>query len=679
MSRSRMSLEFLCLCRAFALAAAIFLAASSRTTLPAQSLWSAVGPPGGDARTLTAVPGQPGHLYLGATNSWVYETLDQGVSWHRLSRVEPSEELVLDNLLVDAANPAVLYAGGWRAEQRDGGLWVSRDGGRQWKIVEALRGQPVFSLAQAPSNHSLFFAGTLEGVFRSSDAGVSWKLISPPGSHEIHEVESLAIDPADPNIIYAGTWHLPWKTSDGGKTWKNIKKGVIEDSDVFSIIVDSVKPRIVFLSACSGIYKSVDGGDLFHKIEGIPASARRTRVLMQDPEKHEVVYAGTTEGLYKTIDRGKTFKRMTDPDVVVNDVFVDPANSDRVLLATDRGGVLESNDGGSSFMPANQGFSGRKVSALLVDGGNPERMFAGVVNDKSYGGVFVSKDGGAGWDQIGDGSGGGLDGRDVFVLAQAADGTVVAGTSHGIFALASDSAGSAPIWQPRNTIKNTVMKAVVETHQGEHVNVEKQVKNPAFELESHVNSLDVSGDVWLASSGFGLLTSHDQGASWQGGLVMGSSAYLSVTAQGSLMAAARPDGVVWSTDSGMTWMPMGIPTMLTRIHRVALSADGTLWLGAREGVYFTHDKGKTWLWFERLPFRDVDDLYYDAALDKVLVSSRTSDQIFVIDAKTMNWKLWRTGYNIALVRMAGDRLVAASLFDGVLVQPQDAQAQTAQK
>ena len=688
-----MYLDFLCRCRAFALAAAIFLVASSGTTLPAQTLWSAVGPPGGDARTLTAVPGQPGHLYLGATNSWIYETLDQGASWHRLSRVEPSEELVMDNILVDAANPAVLYAGGWRAEQRDGGLWVSRDGGRQWKIVEALRGQPVFSLAQAPSNHSLFFAGTLEGVFRSGDAGVSWKLISPPESHEIHEVESLAVDPEDPNIIYAGTWHLPWKTADGGKTWKNIKKGVIEDSDVFSIIVDSAKPKIVFLSACSGIYKSIDGGDLFHKIEGIPASARRTRVLMQDPEKHEVVYAGTTEGLYKTVDGGKTFNRMTDPDVVVNDVFVDPANSDRVFLATDRGGVLSSTDGGASFAASNQGFSGRKMAALLVDRGNPARLFAGVVNDKSYGGVFVSTNSGADWEQIGGESGGGLDGRDVFSLAQAADGTVLAGTSHGIFALVAGKqaddkdpasgppspSGSAPVWEPRNTIANTVMKTATETHQGERVNVEKTVKNPNFELESRVNALDASGDVWLASSGFGLLTSRDQGASWQGGLVMGSSAYLSVTAQGALMAAARPDGVVWSTDSGTTWMPMGIPTMLTRIHRVALSADGTLWLGAREGVYFTHDKGKTWLWFERLPFRDVDDLYYDAALGKVLVSSRTSDQIFVIDAKTMNWKLWQTGYNIALVRMAGERLVAASLFDGVLLQPQAAQAQTGQK
>ncbi len=52
-----------------------------------------------------------------------------------------------------------------------------------------------------------------------------WKLISPEGSQELHEVESIAIDPKDPKIIYAGTWHLPWKTTDDGANWSNIKAG----------------------------------------------------------------------------------------------------------------------------------------------------------------------------------------------------------------------------------------------------------------------------------------------------------------------------------------------------------------------------------------------------------------------------------------------------------------------
>ena len=70
-----------------------------------------------------------------------------------------------------------------------------------------------------------------------------------------------------------------------------------------------------------------------------------------------------------------------------------------------------------------------------------------------------------------------------------------------------------------------------------------------------------------------------------------------------------------------------------------------------------------------LPFRDVDDLSYDPALKRVLVSSRSSDQVFAIDPKTMKWDWWQTGYDIVLIRAAGNRLIAASLDDGVVVGP----------
>jgi photosystem II stability/assembly factor-like uncharacterized protein len=649
---------------------------------PAQGPWSIVGPDGGDARAFASVPGEPNHLYLGTTNSWLYESRDEGVSWRRLAKLDPVDGFVLDSIVVDEANPSTLYVGAWK-DSTEGGLWISHDGGRSWKESADLAGQPIHALAQAPSHPQILFAGTLKGVFQSSDGGGTWTQISPAGSTEIHEIESLAVDPTDPDIVYAGTWHLPWKTTDGGKNWNSIKNGLIVDSDVFSIIIDPEKTRTIYLSACSGIYKSENAGALFRKIQGIPSEARRTRVLMQDPENREVVYAGTTEGLYKTVDGGKTFTRMTDQDVVVNDVFVDPKDSSRVLLATDRGGVLASQDGGATFAESNQGLSERKVAAILVDQGDPSRLFAGVVNDKKFGGVFRSIDGGANWTQVG----AGLDGRDVFALAQTRDGTVVAGTSHGIFELdppsGADPASSASAadltWEGKNIIANTVVKTAVETHHGTRVNVEKQEKAPVIQLESRVNSLDVSGDVWVASTSFGLLTSRDQGASWQGGPVMGDGEYQSVTVHGEMIVAARIDGAVESKDGGQTWWPMGLPKMLTRIHRVAFSPDGTLWLGAREGVYFSRDQGKTWLWIQRLPFRDVDDLSYDAALSRMLVSSRTSGQVFAIDLKTMTWQWWQAGYQIALIRAAGDRLVAASLDDGVLAGPAAASAPAGQR
>jgi photosystem II stability/assembly factor-like uncharacterized protein len=631
--------------------------------------WTPVGPAGGDARAFASIPGEPAHLYLGTTNSWLYESLDAGVKWHRLARLDDSGHLILDHIVVDAADSATIFVAGWR--DGEGGLWVSHDRGGNWSEVQGLHGQSIRSFLQAPSDPKLLLAGTLEGVFRSTDEGATWIEISPPGSREIHEVESLAVNPANPDIVYAGTWHLPWKTEDGGKSWNNIKQGLIDDSDVFSIILDPEKPNTVFLSACSGIYKSMNAGVKFRKIEGIPSTARRTRVLKQDPAHGETVYAGTTEGLYKTLDGGRTFKRLTGPDVIVNDVFIDPRDSNRVMIATDRGGVLISTDAGENFAASNEGISERKVTALLVDSSNPVRLFAGVVNDKSYGGVFVSDNGGAAWQQIG----AGLDGRDIYALAQTKDGLVLAGTSHGIFALdprvggdpGAGALSSNLMWEPRNTIANTVMKVTTETVRKTLVNVEKEVKAPVIELDSRVNALDVSDNIWLAATKLGLLTSRDQGASWQGGPVLGVGEYLSVTVHGDVMAAARAEGVVLSKDGGLTWWPIGLPIALTRIRRIDFSPDGTLWLGAREGVYFSQDLGKTWRWIERLPFRDVDDLEYDATTNRVLVSSKTNDQIFSIDPKAMTWKLFHSGFRIALIRPAGDHLVAASLDDGVLV------------
>ena len=675
----------------------VVLCLFSIPALHAQDAFTVAGPDGGDARAFASVPGEPGHLYLGTTNSWLYESRDEGATWHRLAKLDHGDGFVIDHIVVDSAHPSTLYVGAWKNTD-DGGLWISHDAGRTWTEVPLFKGQPVQALTEAPSDPRMLFAGTLEGVYRSADSGITWTQISPPGSHEIHEIESLAVDPGDPSIVYAGTWHLPWKTTDGGKTWRNIKQGIIDDSDVFSIFVDPDHSHIVYLSACSGIYKSENAGTLFHKIQGIPTEARRTRVLMQDPEDLQVVYAGTTEGLYKTVNGGKTFARMTDADVVVNDVYVDPGNSNRVLLATDRGGVLVSDDAGVTFAPSNTGISERKIAALLVDDRNdPAILYAGVVNDKQFGGVFRSVDSGAHWEQLG----AGLDGRDVFALAETKDGAIVAGTSHGIFVLGGDppasasnaapasadkpasetpapaAAGTPPgdvsatalTWQPRNAIANTLQRTATETHRGTKVNVEKTVNAPVIQLESRVNALDVSGDVWVAATNYGLITSHDQGATWQGGPVMGEGNFLSVTAHGNDMVAVHDDSAVISNDAGQSWWPLGLPTMLTHIHRVAFSPDGTLWLGAREGVYFTRNLGKTWMWIHRLPLNDIDDLSYDPASKRVLVSSRTSDEIYAIDPGTMTWVFWQTGYQIALIRAAGDRLVAASLDDGVLLGP----------
>jgi len=644
---------------------------SAQTTQP----WLVVGPDGGDVRSIAAVPGSPLHVYIGTTNSWIYESINGGASWQRLSKVDTSDDMILDRIIVDPDHKKTIYVGGWKLDHTGGGLWISHDGGLKWTAVDALKGQSVRSLAQAPSDPGRIYVGSLEGVYRSNDFGRTWALVSPHGNSEIHEVQSLAVDPVNPAIVYAGTWHLPWKTTDGGITWNSIKQGVIDDSDVFSIVVDPAQPSTVYISACSGIYKSDSAGDLFRKIQGIPSTARRTRALVQDPVNHDTVYAGTTEGLYKTTDAGKTFQRITGADVIVNGIFVNPADPKRVLLATDRGGVLASKDGGATFHSSNKGFSQRKVESLVVGRFAPHFLLAGVANDKADGGVFYSPNYGENWRHIADG----LNNLDVFVLAEGTDGTVFAGTSRGIYSLAAHTLDTTPVWKPANVIRDASTrpapappvqsaKPVVGKRSAPHEKPQSP-SVPTRELNSRVYALNVSGSVWLAATEEGLFTSRDHAASWQGGPVAGFSDFKSIAVRGNVLAAANEKSLFLSSDGGGNWSAISLPAVLTSIRRIVFSSNGTLWLGAREGVFFSSTQGQSWLALSRLPFNGVDDVFYDGIMNRVLISSRDSQQVYVIDPEKLAWQSWDTGYNVHLVRSIGNHLLAASLFDGVLLGP----------
>ncbi len=395
--------------------------------------WFPLGPFGGDARSFATDPADSRHLFLGTATGWIYDSRDGGEHWTRVAQISKRNDLVIDHILADRTNPKRLIVGAYTVDHLgDGGIFISENYGKDWYSQAEMRGQSVRSLARSVSDPKEIVAGTVSGgIFRTKDNGIHWQRISPEGSTEIKEVQSIAIDPTDPDVIYAGTWHLPWKTTDGGATWSNIKEGIIDDSDVFSIIVDPKDPKIVYASACSGIYKSANGGEMFHKVQGIPSTARRTRKLEQDPGNLDIVFAGTTEGLYRTQDAGEKWDRITAANVIVNDVYVDPKNSSHVLIATDRGGVYRSEDAGGTFETSNEGFSARQVTAYTADSQITGRVYVGVVNDKSTGGVFQSTDGGVRWQQQSDG----LGGRDVFSLLSLGDGTLLAGTGHGVFRL----------------------------------------------------------------------------------------------------------------------------------------------------------------------------------------------------------------------------------------------------
>ncbi len=615
--------------------------------------WTAVGPDGGDARSLTHDPRNPDHLFLGTSTGEIFVSTDAGHSWSRFAHLGTGDDYVIDHIAVDPQHPEYMYVATWSVDnQQAGDFFRSHDGGKHWESALAMHGKSIRAMSIAASDSKILVAGTLEGVFRSNDGGKNWQKISS-STQEIHNVESIAIDPKDPNTVYAGTWHLAWKTADGGVSWKRINDGMIDDSDVFSVIVDSSNSSVVFASACSGIYKSQNSGDQFQKIQGIPFSARRTRVLKQDPSNPAILYAGTTEGLWKTIDSGKTWKRVSNPEVVVNDVMVDPRNSQRVLLATDRAGVLTSDDGAQSWTASNHGYTHRYVTAILADKKDPDTIYVGVVNDREQGGVFISHDIGQHWTQKSTG----LEGRDVFTLKQASSGDLIAGTNRGMFMLAR----SGTVWRPINTVEESANK--------------RSAKPPKHSvLTARVNDLEITPKRWYAATSAGFYTSWNEGKSWSGGPVMGKSDFVAVQADGELIALATHSTVLVSTNDGKLWQESSnLSPYVSIIRGITITPNKQIMIASREGAFRGPSQSGGWEHIQNgLPEKNISSIIYDAGSRKLLATSTEASMVFQSQDGGQSWRRGPdTGYPLRRISVVHGRFVGATPFNGVVIQPEN--------
>ncbi len=625
--------------------------------LTAEQPWQPVGPEGGTVRSLAFDPRNPDHIFLGTSAGTLYLSTDNGKNWSRLARLGSPSEMVLDHIVIDPADPKNMFVAAWNAQlpNGDGDLFRSKDAGKTWEIVADLHGKSLRALSIADANSKILVAGALDGIYRSHDGGQNWERISLENHAEIKNIESIAIDPANPDVIYAGTWHLPWKTEDGGKSWHNIKKGVIDDSDVFSIVIDRAQPANLFISACSGIYRSESAGDLFRKIQGIPYSARRTRMLKMDPTDHNVVYAGTTEGLWKTTDSGSTWKRMTGSNIVINDVLVDPRQPARVLLATDRSGILASDDAGATFTASNRGFTHRQTAALLVDRNDNSLIYAGLLSDKEFGGVFVSHDAGLSWKQVSEG----LDGRDVFLLRQASDHSIVAGTDRGIFQLKP----GASVWIARTPVTGVSDLPAAGKKQAH--------ENPAVELNTRITALDVTDKRWYAATAMALFSSTDSGETWIKEDLPGVAGPTSISVAGKMIVIANRNAVAVSVSGGESWLPATRPLDPEfTINAVAIDALGNLWLASRAGLYRSTDAGDSWKKITTLRLANILSIQFDADNHRMLVVSGSSTTVFESNDNGRTWSGINTGWPLRNLRLARGRLLGTTPFDGVVVQPE---------
>ena len=410
--------------------------------------WQVTGPLGGDVRSLVVDPRDPQRLYFGTIDGQIYTSTDGGQTWSRLEAFN-HPGLLIDNLIIDPRDSKIIYAAAQRHKET-GGFWKTTDGGATWSEAAQLKGVDIHALTQSSKNPDLMLAGTSKGVWRSDDAGETWKQLDTSATPGLIDVESLAVDPRDTDVFYAGTWYLPYKSTDGGQTWKITKTGIIDDSDIFAISIDSRDSRHVIMSACSGIYETRNAGEAWRKVNGIPSQSRRTRAILQNPAKLDTIYAGTTEGFWMSTNGGGDWK-VTTPrqSFEVNAIAAHPQNPDTVYIGTNNYGVMISHDGGRNFTPSNGGYSGRRAYAILADREKPGRIYATTINTATGGGYFyVSNDDGETWQ---------LSARNMpnrliaySILQDGKDGNVIyLGTNYGLYRSTDRGASWAPVTAPK--------------------------------------------------------------------------------------------------------------------------------------------------------------------------------------------------------------------------------------
>jgi phosphoribosyl-AMP cyclohydrolase len=365
------------------------------------------------------------------------------------------------------------------------------------------------------------------------------------------------------------------------------------------------------------------------------------------------------------MDLGKTWKRISSPEVVVNDVYIDPRNSSHVLLATDRSGVLALNATGT-WASSNHGYTHRYVTAIVPDQKDPNTIYVGVVNDREFGGVFFSRDNGQHWQQ----RSAGLGGKDVFTLRQASSGALVAGTNHGSYLLEHNGME----WHPINTVvvEKTATKTVKKKGSKKSTQVASRTVTKST-LDARVNEVDISGDRWMEATTNGLYFSKDQGKTWMGGPVQGEKEFLSVRGRGNTIVAAARTKVYVSHDNGTTFTERSMAQYVTSIRGITLTPEGQIFVASREGAFSSADSGATWSHVVAgLPDKDITSITFDSIANRLLATSLQTGVVFQSTDSGRSWQRGPdSGYPLRRVSVVHGRFVGATPFDGVVLQPEN--------
>ena len=363
---------------------------------------------GGRSAAVVGIPGNKFVAYFGGTGGGVWQTKNAGQTWNNIS--DGFYGGSIGAVAVSEWDPNVIYVGGGEVTVRGNvshgdGIWKSTDAGKTWKDVGLKDSHRIPRIRIHPRNPDLVYAAVLghlsgpndeRGVFRSSDGGDTWEKILYVND-EVGACD-LILDPNNPRIIYASTWRIKrtpyslesggegsglWKSTDGGDTWKEITKNKGLPEGIVGIIGITVSPlnsdRVwaIIENRDGGLFRSDDAGETWIKTSSDNNLRQRawyySRVYA-DTENEDLVYVLNVR-FWRSKDGGKTFNSIRTPHGDHHDLWIDPQDSQHLIIADDGGGQVSFDAGATWSTYHNQPTA--QFYRADVDNQFPYRVYGG--------------------------------------------------------------------------------------------------------------------------------------------------------------------------------------------------------------------------------------------------------------------------------------------------------------
>ena len=222
------------------------------------------------------------------------------------------------SLIVDPDDNKIWFAGAVA-----GGIWKTTDGGNSWQIISPdLPNLAIASLCMAPSNTNVIYAGTGEGfynidavrgngIFKSSDKGVTWtQLESTKNKSDFYYVNSMAVSHSDENILWVATNTGIFKSSDSGNNW--FTEGAPINRRYQKIIIHPTNQDILWATCNNkGIYKTENGGKNWFLVHDM-SDAGRIELTVAKNEPNKLYAIDEESNVYYSFDGGTEWAKATE-------------------------------------------------------------------------------------------------------------------------------------------------------------------------------------------------------------------------------------------------------------------------------------------------------------------------------------------------------------------------------